>query len=203
MAAAASGAAANCAVVLGALRAHGLLVLHDAKLATSAVTIIAGAPVKGSWWSHPLANEIFRVVNEAADDPDVVVAKLVDGKVTLVDRRLWPALLAVAVARAAWQLQGLSPGATALLKSLRSGRPVEATGAPAKELEARLLARGEQVHTPSGKHVTRLESWTSWARRVGCTPATPEEGRRALERAVADLGGGPERLPWNRGKRRR
>jgi hypothetical protein len=195
--------AADPAAVLDVLRGRGLLVLHDARLVTSAVALIAGAPVKGSWWSHPRANEIFRVVNEVAEDPDVVVAKLIDGKVTLVHRRLWPALLAVAGARAAWQLDGLSAEAGALLRSLRSGKPVQATGAPVKEIEGRLLARGEQVHTPGGKHVTRLESWTAWARRAGCAPVAPAEGRRALEQAVAELGGGPERLPWNRRKRGR
>src|SRR5205085_2196400 len=39
---------------------------------------------------------IFAAVNELADWPDVVRLRLVNGKVTLVHRRVWPALVRVA-----------------------------------------------------------------------------------------------------------
>ena len=49
-----------------ALEKYGLLLLQDKKL-PSAVTIIVGEPVAGSWWSHPRAHEIFRELEKIDD----------------------------------------------------------------------------------------------------------------------------------------
>jgi len=54
---------------------------------------IAGERIVGSWWSHARGQEIFRVTEDVADSPDVLVCRLVDGKITYVHRRLWPALV--------------------------------------------------------------------------------------------------------------
>jgi hypothetical protein len=48
----------------------------------------------------------------------VFQTKLVSGKVTMVHRDLWPAVVAVATFRAALQLEGLSPPAKWLLESV-------------------------------------------------------------------------------------
>jgi hypothetical protein len=55
--------------------------------------LVVGGPVAGSWWAHPEHDAIYRVLNEAADSDDVVRLRLVRGKVALVHRRLWPALV--------------------------------------------------------------------------------------------------------------
>jgi hypothetical protein len=57
---------------------------------------IAGEPIRGSWWSHAKAHEIFRVADAISESEDVLVCKLVEGKVTYVHRRLWPALVKLA-----------------------------------------------------------------------------------------------------------
>src|SRR5204863_4845079 len=57
---------------------------------------IAGGPIRGSWWGHPKGQEIFRVAEAISDSDDVLVCKLVEGKVTYVHRRLWPALVKLA-----------------------------------------------------------------------------------------------------------
>ena len=57
--------------------------------------LIAGEPIAGSWWAHPASHAIFAVINELADSPAVVQLRLVNGKVTLVHRRVWPALVRV------------------------------------------------------------------------------------------------------------
>jgi hypothetical protein len=57
---------------------------------------IAGGPIRGSWWAHPKAKTIFRAAQTICDSPDILVCKLVDGKVTYVHRRLWPALVKLA-----------------------------------------------------------------------------------------------------------
>jgi hypothetical protein len=57
---------------------------------------IAGAPIRGSWWAHPKAQEIFVCSRAVRDSADVLVCRLVDKKVTYVHRRLWPALVRLA-----------------------------------------------------------------------------------------------------------
>src|SRR4051794_37856858 len=58
--------------------------------------IVAGEMIKGSWWGHPRGHEIFAAINLVRDSPDVVATRLVNGKVTLIHRRLWPALVRLA-----------------------------------------------------------------------------------------------------------
>src|SRR5207302_3602205 len=88
-----------------ALEKYGLLLLQDKKL-PSAVGIITGEQVSGSWWSHPRANEIFRKL-QALDV--VLTVKLIAGKVTFVHKRLQPSVAAVGRAREPWQMRVLSP----------------------------------------------------------------------------------------------
>ena len=57
--------------------------------------LVAGERITGSWWSHPASHSIFEAINEMADSPDVVRLRLVNGKVTLVHRRVWAALVRV------------------------------------------------------------------------------------------------------------
>jgi hypothetical protein len=57
---------------------------------------IAGAPIRGSWWAHPKGREIFAILQELGDSPDILVCRLINGHVTLVHRRLWPALVRMA-----------------------------------------------------------------------------------------------------------
>ena len=62
----------------------------------SVAELVAGGPIRGSWWGHPRRHMIFEAINRLADSPDVVRTRLVNGKVTLVHRRLWPALVSAA-----------------------------------------------------------------------------------------------------------
>jgi hypothetical protein len=150
--------------------------MHDARF-PSATACIAGEPVPGSWWGHRSGKLIFETLERIEDEGDVVWAKLVLGKETLVHRRLWPALVAAAGSRRGWQLRGLEPDAVRLLRRIRRGRPVRTDEAPAAggrkpaviatALERRLLAHGYSEHTPQGHHVRLVESWTAWAKRAG------------------------------------
>jgi hypothetical protein len=181
---------------LDALAGSGLLLVQD-KTLPNVVTIVTGESVAGSWWSHPKGRLVFSVVSRLDDHPDVVFAKLVNGKVTLVHRRLWPALAAVGSAREPWQLAGLSPAAGRLLDNVDRSGEVRAAGAPVKELERKLLVHSEQVHTESGRHETRIEPWPAWARRVGVEPLrSAAAGRQLLEKASAAIGAPSSALPW-------
>jgi len=180
--------------VLSALAEHGLLLEQDREL-PNVVTLVTGDHPKTSWWSHPKGRLVFAVLAHLADHEDVLVTKLLRGKRTFVHRRLWPALLAVARERVEWQLDGLSAAARRLLaESERSG--LETSGAAVKELEERLLVHVEEVHTDSGKHALRVESWTAWAqRRRVRAERSPDRARRTLSQAAAALGA-RRALPW-------
>src|SRR5712692_1129559 len=57
------------------------------------VHAIAGESIRGSWWAHPSSHQIYRVLGGVYESGQVLVCRLVGGKVTMVHRRLWPALV--------------------------------------------------------------------------------------------------------------
>ena len=173
----------TCDDVRRALREHRLLLLQDKKL-PSVVGIITGETLSGSWWSHPRSHAIFACAEALTDDDDVLVTYLVGGKVTFLDRKLWPAFLSVATAREPWQTDGLSAEARRLLADV----PVRAKGPAVRELQKRVLVRTREVHTESGRHEVQLEPWPKARVRKGA--------KRELEEAVARIGGSAKLLPW-------
>lgn len=204
---------ANADRIIEALRSQRLLLVSDAVL-PSVAGLVAGAPVKGSWWGHPKGRDIWLALEEIDDHPDILFVKLVSGKVTLVHRRLWPALLAAATSREAWQTEELSAQAKRTfaqvekegsLRTDRIGKGSEQSGT--RELEERLLVHSEQIHTESGAHARVLESWTHWAGRVKLRHAkiSAMEGKALLERTLKDLGerhSAVGRLPWQKIERK-
>ena len=84
--------------VLAFVRRHGVVLQAARGPVPSLAEAVAGAPIRGSWWAHPKGHAIFRAAAAASDSPDVLVCKLVEGKVTYVHRRLWPALVKLAPA---------------------------------------------------------------------------------------------------------
>lgn len=81
---------------LAFVQRHGVVLQSARGAVPSLAEAIAGAPIRGSWWAHPEARVIYAVSQAVAASPDVLVCKLVDGKVTFVHRRLWPALVKLA-----------------------------------------------------------------------------------------------------------
>jgi hypothetical protein len=75
---------------------HGVVLVSAQGKAPRLVDAIAGEPVKGSWWGHPRGKEIFRVLSAVQQSDQVLVCRLLEGKLTLVHRRLWPALVRLA-----------------------------------------------------------------------------------------------------------
>ena len=88
--------------VLSQLERTGLLLLSDSAI-PSLVQLVVGQPVRGSWWGHPQGHAIYALSARLGDHEDVLIVKLVGGKVTFVHRKLWPALLAVARSGEPWQ----------------------------------------------------------------------------------------------------
>ena len=77
-------------------RKHGVVLESAAGPVPSLVEKVAGAPIRGSWWAHPRSHEIFKLTRVVRDSADILVCRLVDGKITYVHRRLWPSLVRVA-----------------------------------------------------------------------------------------------------------
>jgi hypothetical protein len=112
---------------LAFIRKHGVVLEAAQGPVPSLVEVIAGEPVRGSWWSHRKSHEIFAVTRAIRASDDVLVCRLVKGKVTFVHRRLWPALVRVA------------------------GR-----------LSSDQLSQVREVHTSSGRHVTKEIPFPDW-----------------------------------------
>ncbi|MCC6998476.1 MAG: hypothetical protein IT370_27945 [Deltaproteobacteria bacterium] len=168
--------AVTLAQCLAALEQHGVMTLTASPPLPDLVTLVAREPVKGSWWAHPAGNAIFNLANELEDHADVLVVKLVGGKVSFVARPLWPALLRVA-SDAGWRAAATArvpAAARTLLTAVEADgelRPDKATRAAARLLEASLLVLSRQEHTASGKHETVLTDWRRWARQARVTRA--------------------------------
>src|SRR5438552_6556164 len=75
---------------------HGIVLQAARGPLPNLAEAIGGGPIRGSWWGHPKGKEIFRAVRAIGTSPDVLVCKLVEGKITYVHRRLWPALIKLA-----------------------------------------------------------------------------------------------------------
>lgn len=113
---------------LAFVRKHGIVLEAAHGPVPSLAEVIAGGPVRGSWWSHPKSHEIFAVTRAIRDSDDVLVCRLVKGKITFVHRRIWPALVRV------------------------SG-----------QLPSHNLSQVREVHTSSGRHVTKEVPFPDWA----------------------------------------
>jgi hypothetical protein len=81
---------------LAFVKRHGVVLQAARGPAPSLAEAVAGGPIRGSWWAHTKGHEIFRVAEAVSENPDILVCKLISGKVTYVHRRLWPALVRLA-----------------------------------------------------------------------------------------------------------
>ncbi|HVR29021.1 MAG TPA: hypothetical protein VMS86_05745 [Thermoanaerobaculia bacterium] len=133
---------------LAFIRKHGVVLEAARGPVPSLAEVIAGEPIRGSWWSHPKSREIFAVTRAIRNSDDVLVCRLIKGKVTLVHRRLWPALVRAA------------------------GR-----------LPSNRLAQVREIHTSSGRHVTKEVPFPDWV------PSRVRAAARRLseEAALAEL----------------
>ena len=75
---------------------HGVVLVSAKGPVRRLTEAIAGGPIKGSWWGHPKSHRIFAILEVVTESEDVLVCRLVKGKITLVHRRLWPALVRLA-----------------------------------------------------------------------------------------------------------
>ena len=81
---------------LAFVETHGVVLESASGPVPSLAGTIVGAPIPGSWWGHPQSHHIFQLTRAARASPSILVCRLVQGKVTFVHRRLWPALVCCA-----------------------------------------------------------------------------------------------------------
>ena len=81
---------------LAFVRRHGIVLASARGRVPNLASEIAGEPIRGSWWGHPQGQTIFQTLKRVGASAEVLVCRFIDGKITLVHRRLWPALARVA-----------------------------------------------------------------------------------------------------------
>ena len=86
------------------VREHGIVLAAARGPVPRLTEFIAGEPIRGSWWAHPHSHHIHAILETIGQSHDILTCRLIDRKVTLVHRRLWPALVRAAARFTAGQL---------------------------------------------------------------------------------------------------
>lgn len=89
-------ALSTAAQALAFVEQHGVVLVSAKGPAPRLTDAIAGEPVNGSWWGHPQGKLMFTIMDQIKKSGDVLVCRMAAGKLTLVHRRLWPALVRIA-----------------------------------------------------------------------------------------------------------
>jgi hypothetical protein len=78
------------------VRSHGIVLESARGSVPNMAEAVAGERIQGGWWSHPRGHDIFVATRAVRDSPDVLVCRLLGGKVTYIHRRLWPVVVRLA-----------------------------------------------------------------------------------------------------------
>ena len=84
---------ARAKAALAFVEEHGVVLVSAKGDAPRLTEVIVGEAIQGSWWAHPKSHRIFAVLSAVADSGQVLLCRLVGGKVTMVHRRVWPHLV--------------------------------------------------------------------------------------------------------------
>jgi hypothetical protein len=122
------------------VRAHGIVLVSAKGSAPRLIDAILGEAIAGNWWAHPGANPIYNVLSEVTDSEDILVCRLLKGKVTLVHRRLWPALVRAAPNFEPSQLAQVREEHTSTGRHVTREVPFPAWVPPLVQKEAELLS---------------------------------------------------------------
>lgn len=100
--------------VLKLVEQNGIMLESARGKTSSLVAQIAGEVISGSWWSHPKSQLIFALTRTVREAEQVLVCRLLHGKITYVHRRLWAALVKVA--------EDLPPSSLSSVRELHSAK---------------------------------------------------------------------------------
>jgi hypothetical protein len=78
------------------VRSHGIVLESARGPIANLAEAVAGERIRGGWWAHARGRDIFAATRVVRNSPDVLVCRLIAGKVTYIHRRLWPAVIRLA-----------------------------------------------------------------------------------------------------------
>jgi hypothetical protein len=140
------------AEALAFVKEHGVVLVSAKGPVPRLTEVIAGQPIKGSWWGHPKGQQIFIILESVTESEDVLVCRLIKGKITLVHRRLWPALVRVADRLPPEQISKIDQQHTASGRHVNEEIPFPIWVPAAVTKQARKLSEAEAL--------TALGEWT-------------------------------------------
>jgi len=176
---------------------HGVVLQAARGPVPSLAEAVVGGRIRGSWWGHPRGGQIYAAAEAVSESPDVLVCKLVDGKVTYVHRRLWPALVRLAARFRKDQLARVwnEHTATGAHRSRREPFPRwvprdvlrEANGLSVPEAEERLspwlsLGRDPRARIAENKRARTANHSAEGSRRRARSSGEPIRGPRGRRR---------------------
>lgn len=129
----------NSRQALAYVRKHGVVLESAQGPVPSLAEAIAGGPIRGSWWGHPSGRLIFALSRAVRDSEQVLVCRVIQGKVTFVHQRLWPALVRLAPRLSKQSLARITEVHT------RSGRHVVRSQAYPKWVPAAVESRAARL----------------------------------------------------------
>ena len=101
-----------------------------------------------------MGKDIYRVAQAVGENPDILVCKLVEGKVTYIHRRLWPALVRLSARFRGEQLAKVSDEhtSTGAHRSRRVPFPAWVPSEVMRQAEAMSEAEAEAILLPCLAH---------------------------------------------------
>ncbi len=181
------------------IHAEGLITEIPAHGVHSLAEAVIGGPFSGSVWRHAKGNLIYRLGRYLRASPEVLAVRLWEGKMTFVDRRLWPEVYRVVMepTRRRPALLGLSRSARDLLGRVECEGdvqlPHEQWTKEREALEERLLVQSSDLPV-DGRYWARLQSWRRWAStgvRQLARSISYAEALRALSPQLGEAPPGP------------
>lgn len=195
---------------------YGLLLETDLKF-PSIVGFVTGEKIKGTWWGHKKGHEIFSISRKIRDKDDILVVKLISGKVTYIHKRLWTDLISILIAKENWQVDKLSTDGNRALKLVERSGTIRADHLEAEtrnqfkkkdfykainEIEKVLLIYCNEVHTEKGSHSRLLKTWNQFLKEKGLKLTGQSDILAAkihIDKIVAELNAkydSKATLPW-------
>jgi hypothetical protein len=83
----------RAAATLAWLRDQGVVLQSARGPVPNVAEFIAGEPIRGSWWGHRAGKEIYAILSELDEHPDLVSTRLINQKITLLHARVWPSVV--------------------------------------------------------------------------------------------------------------
>jgi hypothetical protein len=154
------------------VREHGVVLASANGPAPRLTEFITGEPIKGSWWAHPKSHQIFAVLQSISESKDILTCRLIDGKLTLVHRRLWPALVRAADLFSAYQLAQVHQ------KHTPSGRHMRHEVAFPDWVPRDVLEQAQRLRASEARSV-----WVQWTAQPNSARPSRRSSKRRSSRA--------------------